>query len=380
MPDRTRHADADGQRADAAICVVLRGEIADLREELSGIAPEVFLARVAFHGVAGLLLHQAPKSQDWPAAIREGVREQAVARLAIEFRHREVLERVLALMEHRRVRPLLMKGTVFAYTLYDAPEHRPRDDSDMLVRPEEQEAAAAALREAGFRTAHELTGTGVANQAGHVLVDAAGFRHLVDLHWQMFNSAFLSGLFSHRELAARAVPLPGISAAARGLGPVDRMLHACVHRRLDPELADRLIWTYDIHLLARSFSTKDWELLVELTRAKGLSEICLGNLWLAQEKLATPCPEPVLRRLAEARGEPPVAYLRADPLRREFIDFKARPGIAAKLRYLRLTCFPSVAFMRREFPGAGPAQLPWLYARRAAGGLAKRFGVRRGNG
>lgn len=391
MDDRTRHAELDGRRADLMIGAALRGETAGWDSDLSGISPEVFLARARFHGVGALLLQHLPDAQAWPAAVRKGLRQQAISGLAFELRHRQVLVRVLNTMERQAARPLFMKGTALAYAVYDRPEHRSRGDSDVIVPPDRRAHAHAALTEAGFREVYPVTGIGERNEACYKLVDEAGIEHVVDLHWAINDSALLASLFSHEELSGRATALPRLGSGAWGLGPVDALLLACMHRQAHAGIpyyvdgakhfsADRLIWLYDVVLLAKSLTTVEWEELAKRAGEKGLARVCRDGLAQASAWPGVSCPPAVLDCLAEPRAELPEAYLHAGWLRREWLDLRFRDGLAAKLRYLARAAFPSPAYMHAKYPDAWRASLPWLYLRRASDGVAKRARWKREDG
>lgn len=371
-PSNTRPPEAEHRRVDALIAAALRGKDSAWVSGLSEVTPQTFLSRAAFHGVEPLLLQALPSGNAPGGAVREELKRETVFRLAHEMRHKQVLAGLIGSMYERGVRPLIMKGTALAYTLYPAPELRSRCDTDLLVSPEHRAQAQAALGKAGFRLCMELTGTGVSNEAGYVHRDNAGLEHFIDLHCKINNSEVFSNLFPFGELSARAAPLSGLGRGARALGRTDALLHACFHRLVYPQIADRLVWLYDIHLLSAALTPREWDELVRLARAKGLAEVCRDGIEQARRWLDTPCPGHVLDALAEPRGEPLAAYVRAGPVGREWMDFRARKGLAAKLRYVRTACLPSAEFMRHEYPNAHRAMLPWLYVRRATGGIWKR--------
>jgi hypothetical protein len=87
---------------------------------------------------------------------------------------------------------------------------------------------------------------------------------------------------------------------------------------------------------------------------------------------ATRVPEEVLGAL-RASVEPLARYLRAGLARRAWIDMWALPDWASRVGYCREIFFPPPSYMREKYAEARLAWLPWLYARRAAEGLARRL-------
>ena len=74
------------------------------------------LDRLHYHGLAGLLVHAG-----WPASIGAAIEREAVARAMWELRHRQVMARLLGALDKAKVPALLLKGTAYAYRLYDEP-------------------------------------------------------------------------------------------------------------------------------------------------------------------------------------------------------------------------------------------------------------------
>ena len=172
---------------------------------------------------------------------------------------------------------------------------------------------------------------------------------------------------------------------ARAPCPVDALLIACMHRLVHLRTpyyfegvarysADRLIWLYDIRLLAERFSEEDWKEFARRAIDKGLAGVCRDGLVCARTLLGAPCPPAALEALSRAgQEEVPSAYLRAGWLQRECMNLRAIPGVSGKLGFLAKVAFPPTDYMRSRYSGHGPGWLPWLYARRVFGGIMKRL-------
>jgi len=102
--------------------------------------------------------------------------------------------------------------------------------------------------------------------------------------------------------------------------------------------------------------------------------VCLEGLERTRSNFHTAIPEHVLVSLrTPGQTEVVARYFASGVLGQLWMDFCALPGITHKLRYLAETVFPPASYMRQKYPQAKPNWLPWLYLRRAAGGMLKRL-------
>jgi hypothetical protein len=371
-------------QVEKLMCAVLRGEATVWPDAPDGALADAFLARSDFHGVQALL-HERLCASDWPIAIRQELRRQATSGAMWELRHQQVLTRMLAVLAAIDVRPVLFKGTALAYSLYANPVLRSRSDTDLVVAPESVERVDAALKEHGFARDIAVSGDFVSYQACYTHEEDGGETHTLDLHWRINNSEVLARLFSYEELRQQAQGLPRLCPPALGASPVHALLLACMHRAThkqnpmyvrgvphhDP---DRLIWLYDIHLLAGTLTAAQWDEFGRLARSKGLRAVCLEGFEHARECFHTAYPEGVTTALASTGNiEPAARYLDGSRLRQQWMDFNAIAGVGNKLQFLRESVLPPEAYMRHKYPDAWPGWLPWLYLRRALGGVAKKL-------
>lgn len=367
-------------QSDDLFCAILRGESAPWRASEDAAEIAAFLARAEYHGVQPLLHERLHDAYGWPAGALLRLREQAIGQAVWEMRHQQVLSEVLANLAGAGMRPLLFKGTALAYSLYDNPVLRARGDTDLIVPPADRDGAVAVLGTLGFKRFTAASRDSSSYQAAYTLGD-----HTLDLHWRVNDSELLSRLFTYDELRARATPLPALSPDAWAPGPVHAVLLACLHRAMHMETpyysdgvayfsGNRLIWLYDIHLLAQAMTGEQWDDFVEIADRKGLRAICLDAFERTQACFNTAVPDRVRDALTRpGPTEIPTAYLNANIARRHWLDFRAMDGIGSRLDLFREVFFPSAGFMRNRFPDARIKWLPWLYARRFFEGIRMRL-------
>jgi hypothetical protein len=283
----------------------------------------------------------------------------------------------------------LLKGRPLAYTIYPQAYLRPRGDTDVLVPERQRGLAHEVLLDAGYAAettdARELA----AYQRSYTHEDRAGLQHSIDLHWRLSNRQIFSRMFSFDELRASAEPVGALGAGAMTLSPVHAMLLACLHRVTHINApyfvagvryleANRLIWLYDIHLLASGFSDADWARLVELATAKQLRAVCADGLRATAANLGTPIPRQVMESLAAAGlSEPAAAYLRRGFWRLSLLaELPALTTWSERARLVGEWAFPPTEHMFAKYGLRRRWLLPYLYVHRAVAGVVKAVSAR----
>jgi hypothetical protein len=323
------------------------------------------------------LLHERLRNaQGWPAAILQRLRDQSVAQAMWEMRHQQVLTEVLAKLADIGIQPVLFKGTALAYSLYGNPVWRARGDTDLIISPADKARVVDVLTSLGLMRTALGSRDSSSYQASYTLQTGAGDSHTLDVHWRINDSELLSRLFTYGELRQQARQLPALSPHALAAGPVHALLVACMHRAVSMETpyyvdgvayfsGNRLIWLYDIHLLAQALTSEQWDEFSGIAEQKGLRAVCLDGIERARGCFHTAVPERVVAALSKPGPTEIVsAYLKASIAKRHWLDLCAMEGSAGKLRLIRELFFPSAVFMQGRFPDAKFTWLPWLYARR----------------
>jgi hypothetical protein len=312
----------------------------------------------------------------WPGpAMDEVVRDAVVTDMA---RRRELI-RVLEALGRAGVRPLVFKGAALARSHYPLPAARPHLDVDLLVPETQVDAAAAAIEACGYTRPLRIPGELIRSQAPLVRTDPHGVMHTIDLHWQISKPQVFGHVLSWAELDAQAVALPAFGAGARAPGAVHALAIACIHRvahHHGPE-RDKLIWLYDVHLLAGRLTTEEADAFAALAKHKRIAAICADGMMLACEHFRTRLPAGLLEALTRAAAddphEPSAAYLRAGMRRVDVLlsDLSALPSWTQRAHLLREHLFPPASYMREAYGLRGRACLPAVYAWRAVTGAVR---------
>src|SRR5437762_11307714 len=153
---------------------IVRGDIAEWPEDAAA-----HVDVIEQHAVGPLVYAHLPH----PA-----LREIALRAAAAELLRLEDLRAVLDGFARHGVRVLIIKGTALAYDVYDAPELRPRADTDLLIARRDVDRARNLFIELGYE-ARILSGDPHANrQQAFWRADAFGVEHVYDLHWDIANT------------------------------------------------------------------------------------------------------------------------------------------------------------------------------------------------
>ncbi len=270
---------------------------------------------------------------------------------------------------------LVLKGAALAYSVYAHPAHRPRTDTDLLVRAEQRAAAVGLLNAHGYRSASTSAHDPLARQMSFSVDGPTGLT--IDLHFALANQPEFAELFSFDELAAHAIELPRLSPIARGLHPEHALLHAVIHYYAHLPAATRpAIWLLDIALLARGLDAAGWLSLDERVHEAGCSALVATAIETTRSWFVCPCP-PELLATWTGRAGAEWRSVRAQPdepaLRELGLALRAMPSTPERLRYLWRRLFPTAAWMRALHGPLGPAGLVLAYLRRLLAGVGRRI-------
>jgi len=351
----------------SSLRALLRGEPAPWPAEAGSGDAARLLESIKQHGV-GPLVYSRLSDDSWP--IHAALRDVAIRAAAAEGLRLEDLRALLAAFESRGIRVVIIKGTGLAYDLYDAPEQRPRGDTDLLIDNKDGDAVRRMMLDLGYQS--QLT-SGDTLAVRQQSFSRAG--HVYDVHWDVANSPVVRDALPFAELIDRAIAVPRIAPIALAPSHVDALLLACIHRVAHHHDNERLIWLYDIHMLREAMTADEHARFWHLAAERRVVTICERSIELADEWFATVSHDRARDWLSEnerTRDEPSAAFLERGRRRAAILgdDLKAL-NWRLRLRRLRELALPPVDFMRQSFPSAPTVALPALYLWRGARGLLR---------
>ena len=133
----------DGFPAVAAFIAGAPRQWSDLQ-----IREDALLELCSAEGLSALCFHrfsQLPAKAGWPPRLLECLSDAARTEAGEELLRGVETRAVLEALTRAGIRPILIKGTPLAYTVYDAPALRPREDTDLLIASADVEMARRVI-------------------------------------------------------------------------------------------------------------------------------------------------------------------------------------------------------------------------------------------
>lgn len=271
---------------------------------------------------------------------------------------------VLAALHVAGIDALVLKGAALSRWLYAEPRLRPRSDLDVLLR---SEADFGRCRDA-------LAVLGYADRDLPVLSPSyeralrkpiGSGEHSVDVHWRLSNHPAFAQCFEFDRLWRTRQSLHDLPYGF-GLAPLHAMIHACLHRasNLTAAAGDKLIWLYDIALLASRFDAADWQALVDQATTAQVAEPCRHSFVAVAAHFGTTIPDKVMQTLSIASAREAFRMDRAHRLGyRSWWALRTRPWPERPL-WLWRRAFPNWHYMQVRFGLVHRWELPWAWVTR----------------
>ncbi len=207
------------------------------------------------------------------------------------------LERLADGFKGTGIECVVLKGASLALSAYTSPADRFMDDLDLLVRPDQVDAAVNQLLAQGYTNPWSAEAVrGYRTHHYHLpLMRPDGL--IVELHWDLVKPGRAYRL-DPLEVIKRTVPLHQLAETLRMPCVEDQILHAVVQ-----QLQDGFTYfsrTVDLDRLVAAGRT-EWDILATRAREYRLGPALAYALQVARHLLATDCPAEVIRALSPGR-------------------------------------------------------------------------------
>ncbi len=335
------------------------------------------------HGICSLVfsrLRTADSGIRPPVEIFSGLREAYFADVARIMIRRTQLGNLLKWLEDVGVTSLVLKGAALGEMIYGDVFQRPTADIDILVPEADYERARRALLDNGYRSKRgdrRLQMRWSCDEEFLPPVDESERLYVVELHWALTSHAQLKDTIETEKLFGRAEKGTGLDQSMLGLSWMDALVFACLHLFYKHVNELRLIWLYDIHLLAQQIEGLGlWSETVALSQ-KWQARLALKHcLELSQHWFGTTLPDTVFddayypANLAEIELFNMVMFQLAHGqrqgwLRKHYFQLSRLKG-RNKIHYLSSHLFPSRQEIVANYPGLREWPGPLLHIGRFA--------------
>lgn len=366
---------------DILLAVVTRPDSPPLRfTALGDGTPEGVLDALSRHRFAALAFDAivaAGALDKWPLDIQYALRRAWDAQSLVSTIREAELRRVLDAAGEAGVDVVLIKGAALGYTHYRRPHLRARGDTDVAIRAADRERLCLVLRALGYEPTGAVDGALVTQQCQWARMLAGGIRHVIDVHWRLFNPHAFGHVLATDRLIARAVPIAALGSHGRAPCDTDALLIACVHRVAHHAGEDDLAWAFDVHRILATLDDRSADEFVGLVRAARVHAVCGDGIASAHARFDTPMPSAIRALLQEAPdpAEPTAAFLERDRRQVDVLaaDLRALADWRTRARLLREHLFPRAEYMRAKYSVRHRALLPIAYARRIVEGTPRWF-------
>ena len=347
-------ADLDG--IDAALCAAVSGA------PVCGVDPRALVELAVSEGLAPALATRSPQL-DLPQPHRGVLNEEVRRQLALAAVREPELRRVLGAFADAGVDVLLIKGAHLAYTVYSSPALRPRNDTDLLVRPGDEHGARRVLASLGYQHLPAITGAAVQGQAifEHDRIPGS----ILDVHWRLAAPIVAAELLAFETLWRRAQTIDALGPTARGPHLCDAVAIAAVHLYAHHPAERGLLWLNDVTLLTSALTEDQRRQVVRDARERRMTTLLASAVRRAEACFPSPANTWLLTELGADPSEPSAALISTlAPSGRVLMDVRALRTWKARTAYVAGHLFPPADYMRRRYAPASTAPLAWLYATR----------------
>ena len=369
--------------AEALLAAVLRDEPALWPPDWTRFDEDALVQAAELHGVAPLVAfrldartrrngNNSPAETGWPARVVNALHEHAAQTAVLHALRMRELVAVLECLAARNVRPVLTKGVVLAHTHYPQPPLRPSFDIDLYVAEDDIGVVARVFEDRGYRRSRQVAGRMVMPQFDYEKKCEHGAWHMYDVHFRPVNPHVFAEALTFKEVSAEAVNVSPLGPLARGTSAKHAVLLACLHRVAHHPREDRLIWLYDLHLLAERLGEQEWRQLTRLADDKNVSGVVGAGLATARHVFRTKLPDGLTEALEQhslEAAEPSRVFI-AGPNKIGVLlsDLSVVPRWRDRVRLLAQHVFPSSTYMMRRYDAHSRAVLPALYTHRLVTG------------
>ena len=330
---------------------------------------EEFIGNLDYHGIALL----AQTNAKFPDNLAHALNQRRAMMVANEVLKQKALIKLFdAFKDAGLTRIVLFKGSALAYDIYPQAWLRPRSDSDCLIDKHDLNRFTQVFYDMGYQKLFAIEGKHIHYQStfSKALVGQSAIN--IDLHWQISNRKTLACAFKVDELQQSGSVVAELGGSITIPNRVDSLLIASLHRLGHHLHEERLIWLYDIHLLAERLDAVAWQHLCDKAEAKQLAGITLDALRLCETVLQTPIPDlarATLARLAQ-KAEPSQLFLNRDLSEWTYFwnDLKALPGTREKLSAVLENLVPPPDYIRQQM---GTKSALWGYVKRTLRGIKR---------
>lgn len=282
----------------------------------------------------------------------------------------------LNFLQQKGAKFVVLKGFALAYSVYNKPELRQRADIDIFIHPSSKQEFLQLMAESGYANPRGWLPEQISQQFSMRKVISPGLSLDFDIHTHISNDTRIKDWLSFDETYENAQNTPNLGSVPlipKHLAFMHAILHL-LHHRQEGDLL-KLVWFYDIYLLAEKLNANERKALIEVAAQKGISNILHYGIHLSEQYFRSSSLSELKQALKGAKGQARYLFLKNLPSKSAmvFTQLNARGLSKDTITMLIEMIFPPAAEIRNKYGHVSSLLLPFYYVRRILGGLVKRF-------
>ena len=301
----------------------------------------------------------------WPTSFRSELRQEHYRYLIYGDQCAVQVRKCLAALRYSGINVIVLKGWAFIHTLYGGDtSQRFCEDIDILVHPENAQAAEEILQEIGFQGTEEYwPGYRRRYRNARAFISlkqlgSFGDMFSIGLHWGLLQiPAYSSHFIDNRSLfeSARQIRVEGVDVLE--LAAEDEIVYACAHDWLHHRNDSVLLRYFEIAaLVMKSYQTLNWEMVLKRARAWKVV-LPMQNILLTTDHL-WPDIIPSLARKQLMDVKPTtseyfidrwITLTKSKLAYTQILHWVTLPGIYNRFRYVYENIIPSPDYMRLHY-------------------------------
>ncbi len=319
-----------------------------------------WLRRANRHGLAGLIYWEWRQSppQLVPDFILAELKQSYLATLARNTILLNELQRILQIIGAQDIKVVLLKGAVFARTLYEDIGMRPMSDLDILLPEEKIKNGVALLLANGYEEPVLLQREMMKKEVAHdIHLRQVDPPHVdVEVHWRLAAGQGYRQKVEMNWFWQETIPLEGEPIGVFTLSPTANLLYLCAHLAFQHGLGSAgLLWYVDIARFLEIYGSYiNWDGLIERAAMMQWSAAVYYTLQALVEKFGIILPNGVCEKLSGQITAEEERHIQKKMIPRTgsaALAFSALEQLTwrGRIKDIFSRLFPSLAFMRARF-------------------------------
>ena len=272
------------------------------------------------------------------------------------------LHQIIKALDDVKIPVIVLKGAYLVPIVYPHVGLRPMSDLDLLIPIADVLQATAIVKAQGYQLPREIDDLDLQFlHACHLPQMVKEGSYYVEIHGRLtkLNETYACDPQTWWQ-GTQTVEITGLPVKV--LAPIELILHLCIHISYQHRFSIDLRHYYDLVQLLQYLDTNlDWEELLKRAYLRGWGKGTLMVLKITQRLFGLVLPEKIVNTLDSEKNDEELICLAIDEmwasptlkisfLSKDVAEYQYRPGILAKIDYIRQRIFIPRGLMAQKYP------------------------------